>query len=68
MRVMVIPVIIDALGTVPKGLVRELEEMEIGGRNSSIVKIGSTTEKSPKDLRIIVVTQTLVKVHQQTLV
>ena len=31
MRVTVIPMIIGALGTVPKGLVRRLEELEVGG-------------------------------------
>ena len=30
MKVTVIPIIIGALGTVPKGLVKELEELEIG--------------------------------------
>ena len=32
MRVMVIPIVIDALGTIPKGLDRELEELETEGR------------------------------------
>ena len=31
MKVTVIPIIIGALGTVPKGLVRRLDELEIGG-------------------------------------
>ena len=35
----VIPIIIGALGTVPKGLVRELEDLEIGGRAKSIQNI-----------------------------
>ena len=33
---MVIPIVIGALGTVPKGLVKVLEEMEIGGRAETI--------------------------------
>ena len=32
MRVTVIPTVVDALGTVPKGLKRGLELMEFGGR------------------------------------
>ena len=31
-KVSVIPIMISALGTVPKGLERVLEELEIGGR------------------------------------
>ena len=36
MKVMVIPILIGALGMVPKSLVRELEEFEIGGRTKTI--------------------------------
>ena len=36
--------------------------------NNSIVKIGQNTEKSPGDLKRLVVTQTPVKNHQLTLV
>ena len=32
MRVMVIPIVIGALGTIPKGLLRRLEDFEIGGK------------------------------------
>ena len=32
MRVTVIPIVVSALGTVPKELVRELEKLEIRGR------------------------------------
>ena len=43
----VIPVVIGALGTVPQGLVRELEELEIGAQAKPVqtktVKIGQTT-------------------------
>ena len=35
-RVTVIPILVDALGTVPKGLVRVLKELEIGGRIETI--------------------------------
>ena len=36
MRVTVLPVIIGALGTILKSLVRRLEELEIGGRAGTI--------------------------------
>ena len=36
MRVMVIPVVIGAFGTVPKGLERGLEELELGERIETI--------------------------------
>ena len=56
MRVTVIRVLIGALGTIPKGLEMELEELEIGGTNRTIqttalLKISQNTEKSPGDLR-----------------
>ena len=36
MNAMVIPFVIGALGTIPKGLVKGLEELEIGGRAETI--------------------------------
>ena len=36
MNVTVIAIVIGALRTIPKGLVRELEELEIGGRGKTI--------------------------------
>ena len=36
MKVRVIPVVIGAIGTIPKGLVRGLEELEIGGQAETI--------------------------------
>ena len=43
---------IGALGTIPKGLVRDLKELEIGGQAETIsmAKIGQNTEKSFRDL------------------
>ena len=32
MKVMVVPVVIGTLGTIPEGLVKELKELEIDGR------------------------------------
>ena len=66
MKVIEILILIGALGTVPKGLVRRLEELEIEGRVESIettvlIKIGQNTEKSSRDLMRSAVTQTPVK-------
>ena len=72
MKATVIPIVIGVLGTIPKGLVRELEEMEIGGRaktiqTTALLKIGQNIEKSPGDLRRLAVTQAPVREHQLTL-
>ena len=32
MKVTIIPIVIDALGTVTKGLLKGLEDLEVGGR------------------------------------
>ena len=68
---MVIPIVIGVLGTVSKGLVLGLEEMEnkrtSGDQpNYSIVEIGKNTKKSPGDLKRLAITQTLVENHQLT--
>ena len=48
MKVMVIPMVIGALATVLIGLVRRLEELEIGGRGGTIQSTnGQNIEKSP---------------------
>ena len=39
MKVTVIPIVIGVLGTIPKGLVRGMEELEIGGRAEAIATI-----------------------------
>ena len=36
LRVMMIPIVVRALGTVPKGLVKSLEELEIRGQIKTI--------------------------------
>ena len=61
MKVMVIPIAISALGTPPKGLARWLEDLLIGGRTETIVKIGHNLKKSPGDLRTFAVTETPIK-------
>ena len=68
-----IPIVIGALGTVPKGLEKGTER--VGNRrtsrnhsNYSIVEIGQNMEESPGDLRRLAVNQSPVKDHQLTLV
>ena len=60
MKMTVIPIVIGVLGTILKGLVMGLEDLEIRGRaetiHYSIIKIGQNTEKSPGDLRRFAVT------------
>ena len=63
---MVIPIVIGALGTITKGLIQGLENLEISRTNRdhpnySIVEISQNTEKSPSDLRRLLVTQTPAK-------
>ena len=59
-RMTVIPIVISALGTIPKGLGERLEELEIRGR----IVTGQNTEKSPGDLRRLAVIQTPIRNHQ----
>ena len=61
MKVTIIPIVIGAFGTVTKGLLKGLEDLEIGGRVETMQTI---IEKSPVDLRRLAVTQTPVKNHQ----
>ena len=58
MKVTIVPIVIGALGTVTKGLLKCLEDLEVGGRLETI----QTT--SPGDLRRLAVTKTPVKNHQ----
>ena len=64
MKVKIVPIVIDALGTVTKGLSKGLEDLEIGGRTETIqtiallAKNGQNPETSPGDLRRLAVTQT----------
>ena len=71
-KMTVILLVIGALGRIPKSLVSWLK---VGnGRtsrehsNSSIVEVGQNTEKSPWDVRRLVVTRTPVKDHHLTFV
>ena len=67
MKVTIVPIVIGALGTVTKGLVQRLEDLEITGRTTSISEIGQNTEKSPVCLKRLIVTQTPVRKHQLTM-
>ena len=61
MKVMMIPIVFGALGTIPKELVKGLEDLKMRSTDHpdySIIKIGKYTKKSPGDLRRLVVTQT----------
>ena len=66
------PIVIGALGTVTKGLLNGLEDLEVGGRvetiqTTALLRTAKNTETSPGDLRRLAVTQTPVKNHQLTL-
>ena len=67
MTVTIIPIVIGAFGTVTKGLLKGLEDLEVGDHpNSSIIENSQNTEKIPRDLRRLAVTQSPVKDHQLT--
>ena len=63
---MVIPIVINVLCTVIKGLVKRLDHLEIRERVDTIqiAEIGQNTEKSPENSRRLVVIQTPVKNSQ----
>ena len=54
MRVTVIRIVIDALGTVPKGLISKLVELKVGGRARTIQ--ATALFRSPRILRRVLVT------------
>ena len=75
MKVTVILIVIGALGTVTKGLVLWLKDLEIKKRVETIqttalliVEMGQNTEKSSGDSRRLAVIQTQVENNQQKLV
>ena len=72
MKVTMIPIVIGALGTISQRFIQRKKDLEIRGRvetlQTSIIKIGQNTKKSPGDLEELMVTQTLVKNHQLTMV
>ena len=56
MKVTVIPIVLGALGKIPKGLVKGLGNKRTSGNHPdySIMKIGQNTEKSSGDLKRLV--------------
>ena len=70
MKVTILRIVIGAFGTVTKGLLKGLDDLEVGGRVETIQNIrnGQNTEKSPGDLKRFGVTQTPVKDHKLKLV
>ena len=70
-KVTFIPIVIGAHGTVTRGLIKGLEDLEIRGwvetiQNYYIIMIGQNTKKRPGDLWRLVFTQTSVKHNHQT--
>ena len=71
MKVLVIPVVICALATIPKGLLKELGGMEIRGQVETIQTTALRSSRILRkygDLRILAVTQTPVRNRQLRLV
>ena len=71
MKMTIIPILIGALGTATKGLVQGQDDLEItcgDNPNNCIIEIGQNTEKSPGNLKRLVVTQNPVRNNQLTLV
>ena len=73
MKVTIIPIVFGAFGTVTKGRLKGLEDLEdlmtSGDHpNYSSVENGQNTEKSPGHLRRLAVTQIPVKDHRITLI
>ena len=64
MKVTIVLIVIGALGTVTKGLLKGLGDLEVDYPNDSIAEDGQNPETSPGDLRRLAVTQTSVKNHQ----
>ena len=65
MKVMFIPIVIGAHGTIPEGLVKGLEDLEIRGQVETILTtvLLKVAEKKPEKLRRLAVTQTPVFQH-----
>ena len=69
MKVTIIPIVIGAFGTVTKGLLKGLGDLEVWQTsgdhpNCNFTVNGQNTDKSPGDLRRHAVTHTPVKDHQ----
>ena len=67
MKVTIVPIVIVTLGTITKGLLKGLEDLEVGRRVETMAENSHNPETSPGDLRRLAVTQNPVKNHQLTL-
>ena len=72
MKMMFIPKVIGALGTVTKGILKESggfgnKRTREDHPNNCFIAIGQNTKKSPGDFRKLAATQTSVKDYQLTL-
>ena len=69
MKVTIVPIVIGAFGTITKGLLKGLEDLEVGGRVETIqtTALLRTARILRRVLRRLAVTQTPVKNHQLTL-
>ena len=72
MKVTIVPIVIDMLGTISKGLLKGLEDLEVGGRvetiqTTALLRTARILRRGLEDLRRLAVTQTPVKNHQLTL-
>ena len=71
MKVTIVPIVIGALGTISKGLLKDLEDMEFGGRietiqKTALLRTARILRRVLGDSRRLAVTQTPVKNHQLT--
>ena len=70
----IIPIVIGAFGTVTKGLLKGLEDLEVGGRvetiqTTTLLRTAKILKRvRPGELRRLAVTQTPAKDHQLTLI
>ena len=71
MQVTIVPIVIDAFGSVTKRLLKELEDLEVDGRvetiQTTVLLKTARILRSHGDLRRLAVTQTPMKNHQLTL-
>ena len=69
MKITIVPIVIGAFGTINKGLLKGLEDLEVGGRVETIqmTALLRTARILRRVLRRLAVTQTPVKNHQLTL-
>ena len=69
MKVTIVPIVIGAFGTITQGLLKGLEDLEIGERVETIqiAENSQNPETSLGDLSKLAVTKTQVKNHRLTL-